>query len=147
MMVIFQNRVIYMPGELVCSLIISSSRRNAIRYANLCHCFTLAGVPLNSRQEKLQDYAALFVKVPWREDKIETSDGEWLSCVIGEVEATADSSKNTKRKRRRVVIVYLQGYFSILGIFLSCIKANIYRCDEKGMHHRHHHESHSYPRS
>lgn len=55
-MVLFQNRIIYMPG-----------------------------VPLGAKRERIQDYKHSFFGIDWKEHRrsIKTSDGKLLSYVVG----------------------------------------------------------------
>jgi hypothetical protein len=63
MMVLFQNRIIYMPG-----------------------------VPLGAKRERIQDYKHSFAGIDWKEHRrsIQTADGKLLSYVVGKSEQTED---------------------------------------------------------
>lgn len=84
MLVVFQNKIIYMPS-----------------------------VPPFSRSEKIEDYAALCRPVVWREERIKAADGTKLALAVGEIPNMGKGpdvgmSKEVG-KRRRVVILYFQG--------------------------------------
>ena len=86
MLVIFQNKIIYMPS-----------------------------VPPFSRSEKTEDYAAGCRPVVWKEARIRAADGTKLTLAVGEIpESVQDSVSATGQsggaKSKRVVIVYFQGY-------------------------------------
>ena len=85
MLVIFQNKIIYMPS-----------------------------VPPFSRSEKIEDYAALCRPVGWREERIRAVDGTQLLLAIGELDQTTKELSPATRgvvgeRRKRVVILYFQG--------------------------------------
>ena len=92
MLVIFQNKIIYMPS-----------------------------VPPFSRSEKLADYAAMCRPVKWREERIRAADGVELTVAVGEIprhtsftatEKTLEK-KSAGLKQKRVVVLYFQGYVSL----------------------------------
>ena len=60
MMVVFQNKIIYMPG-----------------------------VPPFARQEKIHDYAASCRPIVWREERISTADGKDIALCIGHLDEPA----------------------------------------------------------
>jgi hypothetical protein len=73
MMVIFQNKIIYMPS-----------------------------MPPFSRSEKIEDHAGVCKPVEWEEKRIRASDGTELAlCVSG--------IKNSRTRRRHVIVLYFQG--------------------------------------
>lgn len=86
-LIIFQNKIIYMPS-----------------------------VPPFSRSEKISDYASLCRPIVWREERIEAADSTGLALAVGEIsnEASATaldtaSGEENAGSRRRVVILYFQG--------------------------------------
>jgi hypothetical protein len=62
MMVIFQNKIIYMPY-----------------------------IPLGARREKIADYARACGSVQWREERIRASDGTEIALCVANVEAASSS--------------------------------------------------------
>ena len=98
MLVIFQNKIIYMPS-----------------------------VPPFSRSEKLVDYAAVCRPVIWREERIRAADGVELALAVGEIPRHTLSTttekileqKSAGLKQERVVILYFQGYVSLFSLFYS----------------------------
>ena len=85
MLVVFQNKIIYMPS-----------------------------VPPFSRSEKIEDYAAACRPVTWREERIRSVDGTKLTLAVGEIEEKLEEHDSTTReildrRKRRVVILYFQG--------------------------------------
>lgn len=95
MLVVFQNKIIYMPS-----------------------------VPPFSRSEKIEDYAASCRPAVWREERIKAADGTKLALAVGEIpeemsKRDKDEGKVLVRKKRRVVIVYFQGYVLVDFLFYS----------------------------
>ena len=93
MLVVFQNRIIYMPS-----------------------------VPPFSRSEKIEDHAAGCRPVVWKEARIRAADGTKLTLAVGEIpEMVQDPVSATGQlvgaKRKRVVIVYFQGYVVVSFLF------------------------------
>ena len=96
MLVVFQNKIIYMPS-----------------------------VPPFSRSEKIEDYAASCGPVVWREERIKAADGTRLALAVGEIpgemsKRDEDGRKvplHRRRRRRRVVVVYFQGYVLVYFFF------------------------------
>ena len=84
MLVVFQNKIIYMPS-----------------------------VPPFSRSEKIEDYAASCRGVVWRQEKTRAADGTRLALAVGEIPHTERErdlkGEKARENRRRVVIVYFQG--------------------------------------
>ena len=84
MLVLFQNKIIYMPS-----------------------------VPPFSRSEKIEDYAASCKPVVWKQEKIRAADGTKLALAVGEMpqaKREADmKGEKVREKRKRTVIVYFQG--------------------------------------
>lgn len=84
MMVVFQNKIVYMPS-----------------------------VPPFSRSEKIADYAARCRPVEWREQHITASDGTSIAVAVGSIPATFAKSCHTCQKtmqlQKHKVILYLQG--------------------------------------
>lgn len=85
MLVLFQNRIIYMPS-----------------------------MPPFSRSERIADYAAVCRPVVWREERITCArDGTRLAVAVGEIGAgKMEDGDREERERKKVVIVYFQGYVS-----------------------------------
>lgn len=83
MLVLFQNRIIYMPS-----------------------------MPPFSRSERIADYAAACRPVVWREERITCArDGTRLAVAVGEIGAgKMEDGDGEERERKRVVIIYFQGY-------------------------------------
>lgn len=79
MMIIFQNKIIYMPG-----------------------------LPPNARQEKISDYVKQCAGISWREEKIKSTDGTRIALCISEIEADSDD-KVIGSKSSPVYIIYFQG--------------------------------------
>ena len=85
MLVIFQNKIIYMPS-----------------------------VPPFSRSEKIEDYAALCRPVVWREEQIRAADGTRLALALGEVKEAMEKRGSEVEgtglgRSRRLVVLYFQG--------------------------------------
>jgi uncharacterized protein len=84
MMIIFQNKIIYMPG-----------------------------VPPFSRSEKVADYQALCKPVIWTEHDLRSGDGTRIAALEGTIstEETLDPKQReeTFNCKRRVVVLYFQG--------------------------------------
>ena len=84
MMVIFQNKIIYMPS-----------------------------VPSFSRSEKIADYAARCKPVEWREQHIAASDGTSIAVAVGSMPATFMKNHHVHHQPVRIqkhkLILYLQG--------------------------------------
>ncbi|KAI9841418.1 MAG: hypothetical protein M1837_000694 [Sclerophora amabilis] len=85
MMVIFQNKIIYMPG-----------------------------LPPFSRNEKLSDYAKQCFPVVWRESRARCVDGTNIALCVGELGKQGELPGSTPERPRRTVIVYFQGNASSL---------------------------------
>ena len=99
MLVVFQNKIIYMPS-----------------------------VPPFSRSEKIEDYAAGCRPVVWREARIRAADGTKLTLAVGEIpesvgELVSTTEQANGRKNKRVVVIYFQGYVVLTSLFpcSSCI--------------------------
>ena len=90
MMIVFQNRIIYMPS-----------------------------MPPYSRSEKIADYEALCKPVVWREERIKSADGVEVVLAVGSIPRSHDNFRETVaesgagRKGREVMILYYQGYLAI----------------------------------
>lgn len=95
-LILLQNKIIYMPS-----------------------------MPPFSRSEKIGDYAKLCGRVSWREERIASRDGVPLAVCVAEVAGSCGPEiweEGRRRKKRRVVVIYLQGFVSfILGFSLSFI--------------------------
>jgi len=85
MMVLFQDKIIYMPG-----------------------------VPPFSRGEMIADYEQACRPVIWREERIKSLDGTQVSLCIGEKAANAQEVILSDRTKKPVVILYFQGNASSL---------------------------------
>ena len=100
MLVVFQNKIIYMPS-----------------------------VPPFSRSEKIEDYAASCRPVVWREERIKAADGTRLALAVGEIpremsKQDEDESKVLVHRRKRIVVVYFQGYVLVDLLFHSLMLGN-----------------------
>jgi len=84
MMVLFQDKIIYMPG-----------------------------VPPFSRGEKIADYERECRPIRWREERIRSIDGTRISLCVGKRDVDAEKLKSTVFAKR-VVILYFQGNASSL---------------------------------
>ena len=85
MMVLFQNKIIYMPG-----------------------------LPPTARSEKLSDYTTLVSGIEWREARTRAADGTDLALAVASVSspsspAASDSSMFEPDVAGHVYILYLQG--------------------------------------
>jgi len=69
MLVLFQNKIIYMPF-----------------------------LPPNARQEKISDYSKQCGAISWREERIRSTDGTAISLCVSDVVGKGDS-KGKERKR------------------------------------------------
>lgn len=85
MMVIFQNKIIYMPS-----------------------------MPPFSRQEKIATYEKVCWPIIWEEQRIKSLDGVEIALCIGRNVAVTDEKEETKVKgpEGQVVILYFQGLVS-----------------------------------
>jgi len=79
MMVLFQNKIIYMPG-----------------------------LPPNSRREKISDYANQCTGIIWREERTRTSDGTEIALCIANVERRSVDLQQSL-DAHQVYILYFQG--------------------------------------
>ena len=79
MMVVFQNKIIYMPS-----------------------------VPPFSRSENIEDYASLCSPVVWQEIHIKSKDGAKLACAISQVSSDYRNKDATKHVGE-IVIIYFHG--------------------------------------
>lgn len=95
-LILLQNKIIYMPS-----------------------------MPPFSRSEKIGDYAKLCGRISWREERIASRDGVPLAVCVAEVAGSCGPEiweEGRRRKKRRVVVIYLQGFVSfILGFSLSFV--------------------------
>lgn len=80
MMVIFQDKIIYMPG-----------------------------IPLFARAERLVDYAQTCWPVVWREKRIVVDDGTEIALCIGDMDSQDPASASQASTARHVIILYFQG--------------------------------------
>lgn len=88
MMVVFQNKIIYMPS-----------------------------IPPFSRSEQIEEYETICRPVRWTEKRIRSLDGTRITLCVGEKDAKAgnrqwradEDMKIQNRARKRVVVLYFQG--------------------------------------
>ena len=84
MMVLFQDKIIYMPN-----------------------------MPPFSRSEKMEDYANECKPVEWEERRIKSVDGTKIALCIGRIpqasEVNGDAAVKAEEKQKEVVICYFQG--------------------------------------
>lgn len=81
MMVLFQNKIIYMPS-----------------------------VPPFSRSEKIADYARTCAPAEWREQRIRSLDGTEIALCVGSVRGTRQKVEEMGGTRAKgIVVVYFQG--------------------------------------
>lgn len=87
----------------------------------------MPSIPPFSRSEKIEDYAAICRPVMWRVERIKAADGTKLALSVGEIPGTKqdrdEETENVPRRRRRVVIVYFQGYVLAAFILSTCCLA------------------------
>lgn len=79
MMVVFQNRIIYMPG-----------------------------MPPTARWERIADYAKQCRGVEWREERTKAADGTGLGMAVATVSLGTGTGANASQ-RQRIYILYFQG--------------------------------------
>lgn len=79
MMVVFQNRIIYMPG-----------------------------MPPTARWERIADYAKQYRGVEWREERTKAADGTDLGMAVATVSLGTGTGANASQ-RQRIYILYFQG--------------------------------------
>lgn len=79
MMVVFQNRIIYMPG-----------------------------MPPTARWEQIADYAKQCRGVEWREERTKAADGTDLGMAVATV-SLGTGTRTNGSQRRRIYILYFQG--------------------------------------
>lgn len=92
MLVLFQNRIIYMPS-----------------------------MPPFSRSERIADYAPECRPVVWREERISAVDGTGLAVAMGEMAVEGEEKKDVPASEggeRRVVVLYFQGYVFFCSSFV-----------------------------
>jgi hypothetical protein len=86
MMVVFQNKIIYMPG-----------------------------LPPNSRWEKIQDYGDRLCGIAWREERAKAADGTDLALCVADVELGGglklkrEDSRSSVLPDRHFYVLYFQG--------------------------------------
>ena len=89
MMVLFQNKIIYMPS-----------------------------MPPFARRETILDYEAGCRPVGWREERIRSGDGVEVAVAVGEVETEGREGVGMEgRGENNVVVVYFQGYVRVLRLY------------------------------
>lgn len=82
MLVIFQNKIIYMPG-----------------------------LPPGARQEKIEDYSRYSNGVIWQEERISSLDGTDIALAVGTPHRPSSAAYPVSSDvRKRVTILYFQGY-------------------------------------
>ena len=77
-------------------------------------------MPPFSRSEKIGDYAKLCGRVSWREERIASRDGVPLAVCVAEVGGSCGPEiwdEGRRKKRKRVVVIYLQGFVSLVLFF------------------------------
>ena len=79
MLVLFQNKIIYMPS-----------------------------VPPFSRSEKIEDYAAHCRSVRWQEKRIKSADGVEIALAVAGIHGSKGES-NPEIAPKHVAIIYFQG--------------------------------------
>ena len=79
MMILFQNKIIYMPS-----------------------------VPPFSRSEKLSDYERQCAPIVWAEHRIKSSDGVELSVLFATM-PKGSTHRGTSEGRLHIIVLYLQG--------------------------------------
>ncbi|KAI1267595.1 alpha/beta-hydrolase [Xylariaceae sp. FL1019] len=82
MMIVFQNKIIYMPG-----------------------------LPPNSRWETISDYKDRFGGVNWREERCRASDGTDLALCVTDLDLGSPKSGDMRKEdgMKRVYVLYFQG--------------------------------------
>lgn len=106
MLVLFQNRIIYMPS-----------------------------MPPFARSERIAEYAAACRPVTWRQERIRTKDGETLAVAVGEIAGVSRCEEaEGVGERKRVVIIYFQGYVFLLG-FIPVLFGKRYSPSQKPKNH------------
>lgn len=89
MMVLFQNKIIYMPS-----------------------------MPPFARRETIATYEVGCRPVVWREERVESGDGVEVALAIGEVAGEGREGREgvggMEGRGSNIVVVYFQGYVSIL---------------------------------
>ncbi|KAL1970595.1 hypothetical protein VTN77DRAFT_4239 [Rasamsonia byssochlamydoides] len=91
MMILFQNKIIYMPN-----------------------------IPPFSRSEKVEDYARRCLPVRWREESVVTGDGVRISLLVGNIEEGQSGSQSQSAvadlegDEDHLVVLYFQGNASSL---------------------------------
>ncbi|KAI0804424.1 Alpha/Beta hydrolase protein [Xylaria sp. FL0064] len=68
MMVVFQNKIIYMPG-----------------------------LPPNSRWEKIEDYKSRLANIPWREERVRAADGTDLALCVTDLELGSENHSRSPK--------------------------------------------------
>ena len=89
MMVVFQNKIIYMPS-----------------------------IPPFSRSEKISDYITRCGPIDWREIYIEAADGTRLALAVGHRPDHYMLHARTAvpaRRRKHITVIYFQGYKVLTG--------------------------------
>ena len=80
MLVVFQNKIIYMPG-----------------------------LPPNARRETIADYEAECRGIQWREERIRSTDNTKLALCVADVRAERPAKASLAATRTPVYILYFQG--------------------------------------
>lgn len=81
MLVVFQNKIIYMPG-----------------------------LPPNARWERIEDYSSRCAGIKWREERVRASDGTDLAFCVADINVGKSASQaEDKPPDKHVYILYFQG--------------------------------------
>lgn len=80
MMIVFQNKIIYMPG-----------------------------LPPNSRWEKIEDYKARLGGLSWREERVRAADGTELALCVVDLELGSRRDRDSCLSDAAFYILYFQG--------------------------------------
>ncbi|KAK0734967.1 hypothetical protein B0T26DRAFT_634282 [Lasiosphaeria miniovina] len=81
MLVVFQNKIIYMPG-----------------------------LPPNARSEHIEDYASSCGGIQWREERTKTVDGKDLAIAVATIPLWRGEDENSKAARGHIFyVLYFQG--------------------------------------
>lgn len=71
----------------------------------------MPSMPPFSRSEKIGDYAKLCGRVRWREERIASRDGVPLAVCVAELAGSqGEESGEDWRRKKRIVVIYLQGF-------------------------------------
>jgi hypothetical protein len=94
MMVIFQNKIVYMPG-----------------------------IPPGARGERIAAYSRQCWPVVWREERLTTADGKNIGMCVAEIGDGVGGTGDSKSIRRsHIVVLYLQGCALNLSLDFTSLK-------------------------